>query len=955
MDLKTFVIQNVDADKYYKTRFPKWDARARPNISCPWHDDGNGSMAVALQTGGARCHASSCGKRIGNIVHFESERLGLPEGECAKILYGQFIQPIFSRKQLNGYKEALTNNDSLLERLGNDTGITPKAARDFSLGWDELSGRVCIPIFSSYGFATNVRYYKLPSQRNGSTLAKIYNAKGYGRLDLFPRQVFSKYTSSLPLFWMKAEKDTMLAIQMGLQAFCLTNGEGTWLDEILELFYDFDIAICGDNDAAGIIAAQKRFADLQTKGKKFYANLRLPFSRVSSKLKDFADWVNSDSGSKQAILDLYGKTKRGMGNGIRKKIPENEPTLRLPERYSEDFQELISIGRQPKMLNRIVRVRALVSAKSDRTFTLPISLLVSTSGSPKREFQIPVGRELLRLVRCSDDAAERFIKSDILGNPRCKYEVTKHITATEIELIPIVSPEHDSPYVTQRAFYFGDDIQSNVPYELEIIPTSEMRTQETVGIVIAASAISKPITSFNLSASELSSLEVFQPEADIMDNLYTVANDFAGQFSGIYHRPDWHIAAFLSFFCPLNFDFPNEGIQRGWFNTLVLGDTQTGKSEVVKAIRQVTNAGTFVNSENCTLVGLVGGCVKGASGQFMLRWGKIPISNRQLVVLEELSGLSIEEISNLSEVRSSGTARLDKGGLSAETSARTRLICLSNVRGRNKSLASYISGVRAIQDLIGHAEDISRFDLIVTLTDREVGAEVINQPRFFDKSDFLDAEAWKLLIKFVWSLSIDQIQITTRAYHACLKGAIELSKIYHPSIPLFKAGSGRMKLARIATAIACFQFNWDGKQIQVEEGHVVAAIALLKTLFDKPSCGYLEYSEQMHHRENIYEEANLNTTWIDVIRKPNQSKTLAQYCLHAARFTADELSQVSGTGFTGAEKLIGAMVRSNVLNKGEANVWMITPVGKRWFEKVLKGEVVAQMSLQFKKRNPWKS
>lgn len=940
MDLKTFVIENVKPDDYYKWRFPKWDARSRPNVSCPWHDDETPSMAVGLTGGGARCHSPSCGKRLGNIIHFESQRANLPETDVAKILYSKFIGPIFPQKKLYEYQRALIR--TVESWLAKDTSLNKVSVQNFKLGWDSSSKRITVPIFSTFGFATNIRYYQLPRHRTHKTIAKIYNADGYGKLDLFPRQCFRSLDPSRPLFWMKAEKDTMLAIQMGLQAFCITNGESTWMDEILTLFNDFDIIICGDNDPAGITAAKKRFALLQEQGKKVYGIAKIPFTRVSSKLKDFADWVLFDRGSKQALLALYREIKKP-------KLSSPPPsgtngTLRLPERYSEDYQELISIGRQPSMLNRIIRVRAIVAAKSDRTFTLPIKLLISTPGSPKREFSIPIGRELLRMVRCSDEQAEHFIKANILGNPKCKYEATEYITVTEVELIPVISPDRDSPYVTQRAFYFGHEIHANIPYELEVIPTSEIRTQETVGIVVSAVPISRPITSFDLSKQEFKTLEVFKSEGDVMASLYNIANDFANQFSGIYYREDWHVAAFLSFYCPLHFNFPNEGTQRGWFNTLVVGDTQTGKSEVVKALREITNAGTFVNSENCTLVGLVGGCIKGAGGQFMLRWGKLPINDRQLVVLEEFSGLSIEEIANLSEVRSSGKARLDKGGLSSETSSRTRLICLSNVRGKNRSLAGYISGVRAIQDLIGHAEDISRFDLIVTLTDREVSAEIINQPRFFHRTNFLDANAFKLLIKFVWSLGPDQIEITTKAYQACLSGAIQLSKMYHPSIPLFKAGSGRMKLARIAVAIACFQFNWNGRLIKVEDKHVQAAIALLQKFFDKPSCGYKEYSEQMMHREKIYEEDYLNSIWMECLRKPNQSKTLAQYMLHTARFTVDELSQVSGTGIGGAEKIIGAMVRSNVLNKGEANVWMISPVGKGWLERVLKGEVIQPMN-----------
>ncbi len=182
----------------------------------------------------------------------------------------------------------------------------------------------------------------------------------------------------------------------------------------------------------------------------------------------------------------------------------------------------------------------------------------------------------------------------------------------------------------------------------------------------------------------------------VFERLWELADILSDGFTKIFNRPDWHSVALLTWVSPIGWRFPHESkVQRGWLNTLALGDTETGKSKVVNTLQQITNCGQIVNSENCTYVGLVGGAIKMGSGQLMLRWGRIPLCDKQLVVLEELSGLSVEEISNMSDVRSSGVARLDKGGLSSQTNARTRILALSNVRPANKTLASYTSGVRA--------------------------------------------------------------------------------------------------------------------------------------------------------------------------------------------------------------------------------------------------------------------
>lgn len=325
------------------------------------------------------------------------------------------------------------------------------------------------------------------------------------------------------------------------------------------------------------------------------------------------------------------------------------------------------------------------------------------------------------------------------------------------------------------------------------------------------------------------------------------------------------------------------------------------------------------------------------SGQLMLRWGRIPLSDKQLVVLEELSGLSVDEISNMSDVRSSGIARLDKGGINSETNSRTRLFCLSNVRGQRKNLSQYLSGVTAVQELIGHPEDIARFDLITTVVDREVSVEIINSSSnqfAMIANEPIHESSLKKLIHFIWSLSPDQIVITAKAHEECLTQTKELAAIYHPSIPVFKGGSGRYKLARIAAAIACLQFSYKQDQVRITEGHVRCARRLLQTIYEKPSFGYLEYSKQMFDRENVKDRRLLRQAFREHIRR-NDLKKVVESLIHAQRFSRDELAAIAGLGIPYADKLIGVMFRERALRKGDANLWELTLPGKQFLMTML--------------------
>lgn len=949
MDLKSHVILNLDANAYYKARFPRWDARARPNVSCLWHEDKKPSLSVALINGGAKCHTPGCEANLGlgNVVHFESKRTGLSEVDAARLLYSEFIRPIVQSDLLATLQKSYLTNRSASNALLMDAGITAKSAERFGLGYDDRTKRYSIPISDRWGNVVNLRLYKLPRHRSaseeGMKVINLITDKGennerkFGARDLYPWPAFLEYTLDKPLFVCASEKETILGIQDGLQCVCSTAGEDSWDAEWTDLFTGYDICILGQNDKPGRVAADKRLATLQTVANA--AAIIYP----PTKLKDYADWRVKEKGEPLVILGMFKAAIKGVpletnGHSTPPK-KSSSPSLSapaLPEYYSEELIELASVGSDPNTLNKIVKTQGIVAAKATITFTIPWRFKVKIKNAPQKYVTVTAGRDLLRFVRASDRTIKESL-AEMLNSDSITVEPDAFVTAVEIEIIPVATMDKDVPYVTQRCVFIGGRIEANIPYELEIIPTNEVRSQETVGLVVRATPIARAIESATFSDEDIATLQnSFNPgEETVMEKMIAIADEVCNFQSKIYNRPDWHLVALLTWLSPIGWKFPYEKeTQRGWLNSLALGDTETGKSKVVKALQRLFGCGSFVNAENCTYVGLVGGAVKMGSGQFMLRWGRIPLCDKQLVVIEELSGLSVDEISNLSDVRSSGVARLDKGGLSAETNARTRLLALSNVRPVNKTLASYLSGVKAVQELIGHGEDIARFDFVCTLTDREVSNEVINRPvSYRGIKDAIPDNVWQKLCQFAWSLKPEQIKITTDAYYQCLELTKELAEIYHAGIPLFKGGSGRYKIARVAVSIATLQFNWDGKYIKVTEEHVDAAAEFLRMLYDKPSLGYLEWSQQMRDRDGVKDIAALDlaiaTAVVNEVKRGKVMETL----IHSAKFTRDELCAVAGLTFTNADIFIGVMVRERVLRKGDANTWDITPAGRDWMKK----------------------
>ncbi len=957
--LKQYVLDNIPPETYYAKRFPQWNPKYKNNIRCPFHDDNSPSLSLALKNGGARCHAATCGVRFGNIVHFESELKRIPERITVRRLYAEFIRPVIDPRIVSRFNDALKTNPLYILRIKKEMGLSGTWIRRFSLGLDTESHRITIPVFDQFNQCVNIRYYRLPSERGKNDAAKIYNhGKGYGQNDLFPIPEMDGFRLDTPILWMGGEKETMLAIADGYQAVCSTGGEGSWSDSWRSVLENRDILLSFDNDEAGKTAAEQITKKIATLAKSVNSII-LPFGQKRPDWKDYADWrlkEKHEAKELKKIIERSIKTGRRLdrmdvddtvhsnstmddqlSHSIDKPFPE------VPKLISKDILDIAAISSRSDLLNHRIKTQGIVAAKSPNTFSIPWKFEIRIKGRPKFEYELPLGRELLNFVESSDQKILQTLQR-LLGSNAIEIKPLAYLTATYVEIIPTAAADRDVPYVVQRCIYFGERIEANVPYLLQVIPTSAIRSQETIGIITSIIPLSKSIDKFEMTPEVMANLSVFWPEGGdtVWNRLLSIGNELSHHYTRVYNRLDWHLVALLTWCSPIGFKFPGENdLQRGWINSLAIGDTETGKSKVSKAFKEIFKTGVYVNAENCTFVGLVGGAIKMGSGQLMLRWGRIPLSDKQLVILEEFAGLSIEEISGMSDVRSSGIARLDKGGINSETNARTRLLCLSNIRSKRPgaNLSGYLVGVRAVQELVGHAEDIARFDMIITLVDKEVSVDVINDPNIAsvakDVPKTIQADQLQELIHFIWSLTPDQIHFTKSAYLQCLEETKKLSAIYHPSIPIFKGGSGRYKVARIAAAIACLQFSWDDTEhrVRVTREHVKAAARFLERLYNRPSLGYLEYSQKAYDREKVKDTTLLTKTFKEIISKPLLPQVI-ESMIHSARFTRDEICATAQIGMFQADKLIGTMLRERVIEKGEANLWNITPAGKNFMEKL---------------------
>lgn len=384
--------------------------------------------------------------------------------------------------------------------------------------------------------------------------------------------------------------------------------------------------------------------------------------------------------------------------------------------------------------------------------------------------------------------------------------------------------------------------------------------------------------------------------------------DFEANVTKIYQRRDLLTALDLVTHSCLQFRFQGDLVRKGWVEALVVGDTRCGKSESIDRMIRHYRVGELVTGENATFAGLIGG-MQQTQKTWSITWGKYPLNDRRMIVIDELSGLPQEAISRMSGVRSSGLAEIIK--IQTErTLARVRGLWLSNPRGK-RPLAAFNSGIEAIQDLIGQPEDIARFDFALTVATNEVPLHVINSSNRPRVDQRFTSSLCNTLIYWAWSRTPDQIVFAQGAEQACLDEATALSKKY--VAPLVEGAEQRIKLARLAVACAARLHSTDetGQCVVVTADHVHFVSGFLDQIYSKPSMAFDVYSRAKLADREIADEPEVKRKF------ENISSDIRSLFADAPSFTLTDAQDYLGVSRDDAIGFVSFLVRKRCIRKGK--------------------------------------
>jgi len=345
--------------------------------------------------------------------------------------------------------------------------------------------------------------------------------------------------------------------------------------------------------------------------------------------------------------------------------------------------------------------------------------------------------------------------------------------------------------------------------------------------------------------------------AAIDSKLKEIYDDLATNVTHIYGRQDLHLTIDLVYHSPLRFYYDGKLLRKGYPEVLILGDTRVGKTQCAEALQAHYGLGILAGGESMSFAGLVGG-LQQIGKTWNCTWGKIPQNNRRLVIIDEATGMSEKDISQMSSVRSQGIASVTKIQ-SQETEARTRLIWLANPRSE-LTVNQFSSGVDIIESLIHAPEDIARWDMAIILSKDEIDFDHMTLRKREPVPHVYTAELCKNLVLWAWTRETREIDITDEAEEMCYDLGKDMCKKYSSDFTLVNPSEQRIKLIRLATALAARLYSTpDGNRLVVYPRHVQYIYNFLNRIYDSKYFKYDSWStnqnsgSQLINREAIKE------------------------------------------------------------------------------------------------------
>lgn len=819
-----------------------------------------------------------------------------------------------------------------LDYLTTHRGLTRATIDAYGIGHD--GRRYTIPVRDLDLAIVNIRRYDPQAKQAHEKMVSWRS--GFGEARLFP---LDQWQMDGPIYLHEGEWDTLVSRQLGFNAYTVTTGAGTWRDAFTPLFRNRDVIICYDCDDAGRKGAANVARQLHETASSIKI-VRLPLAQSGADITDYFvkhGHAAEDFAALVAATPVY--------------TPSEKDAIPLSDR--EPMPVHLSRATEKQYYNQPIRVNVMVSGKTTAPYLVPHEVKLSCrmpglkmcercpvakqAGSLNHKIEFE-SNEILQFINVSESTLAKQIKGKVGIPTKCTYVEQSVNDALNIEVIQVIpeverGSENEGTYVTREAYYIGHGLQANRSYVMNGVTVPEPRRQLATHLIYEAVPAQSNIDAFSLTPTIIERLKAFQPQEPGVQGLWNqltrIYDDLEGM-TRIYQRRDLMLGTDLTYHSLITFNFQGEPLKRGWGQTLIIGDSRTGKSTIVERLLDHYGAGEFTTGENTSFAGLVGGLHQ-VGTSWALQWGRIPLNDRRLLVIDEAGNLSQEHIGRMSSMRSGGVAEIVKIH-TEKTFARTRQIWISNPRG-NKPLSFYSQGVLAVKEMIGAPEDIARFDIILTAASADVPLEIVNATRIDAPPQIFTSDLCHQRVMWAWSRTSESVVWSEGATDAVLALAMQHGETYRygTEIPLVEPNEQRIKIARLSVATAAMFFSTDdeGSVVIVRPEHVEFVGQFLDTIYSKPSLAFTEFANNMRRRYEI-------TGDDAVARIMRQNEGAVRAMLEQEAFSLRDLQEILGTDDrTALRNAAWTLRNAGFLRKGANNNYVKTPAAIRWLREEL--------------------
>jgi hypothetical protein len=793
-----------------------------------------------------------------------------------------------SDRQIKLWTKKLLGNDMAMRVMTEKRGLTKKSIKRFNLGWD--GQRFTIPIYDEHGDVVNIRRYKPNAREHKDKMLSYGKGTGEGRIDGLDTLAESDW-----VVLAEGEMDRRIGLQNGIPCVTHTAGAGTFKAEWSPKFKDKVVYIAYDEDQSGDAGAQKVRKALEGFAKQVY-RLNLGTGIKGGDLTDYFVMGRT----KSDLIQAMGEAKLWYDRDVKHDVPKKGKKVTVEESQNSAH-------------NYPIEMTVMVAGKQEPPYIAPKKMtgtcdmgasqykcascfFAANNGQRTMGFD-PDNKELLQVIGAGQTSLQNLYAKLMEANctNHVVFNVDEEYSIEELAITPSVEHRTEDVEVPiHRGVFNVGSYKTPVNALARIVGQQRPRPNSQRGIIHGwhIEPVESDLDTFQMTPDLMEKLKRFRTEAgqSPLEKCVEIADDMAANVTRIYGRPMLHVGYDLVWHSLVSFPFEGKNVTKGWLECLVIGDTRTGKSETANALAKHYGAGIVKPLEGASFAGLVGGNDKMQGDHFMVKWGLIPLNDKRLVVLDEMSGLyangnreSKGIIEEMSSIRSEGKAQISKIA-TAETSARTRLIWISNPLRSSQSLADSSGGsIPALQDLVRNPEDIARFDFVMAESGNDVPSSIINSKRHRRiKHRYVTTYAHQLVM-WAWSRRPDQVVFADGVEEFIYAAAEDLGSRYVPDPPLIQIANARIKVCRIAVALAARTFSTDktGELVVVKKAHVKDAVKFLDEIYGKPAMGYKAASEKR----------------IEDRKRAEKAKDQARKYLRANRSLVETLMAVGATDF----------------------------------------------------------